>query len=397
MVVPAELLTVGYAEPIRRWLRERFASVQLIMFERLQFEDALEDVVLLLAHGTGGCDAFSLYHVHSAEDLDRFQQIDGFPVALNESGKWTELLLTVQQRQTFRRVAKRHFVDLGSYGSVELGTVTGSNDFFTLNEATRCQHSLLEGMHVRPISPPGTRHLRGVSFTQAHWEELRAQGAPVWLLHPDADDNHDGLLRYLAKGVAAGVDTAYKCQMRKPWWRPPLVAAPDLFFTYMSHFYPRLISNEARVSFVNSMHGVRLTHDVPDVTREALPILALNSLTLLGAEVFGRSYGGGILKMEPREAASLPVPKPAVLVEVWKRVGPERSKLIRLLEDGKWGDVVSRIDDVLLGDVLGLEADEAPSLYDATMALRSRRMGRALADGQESYATDSLALDNGQA
>ncbi len=69
MVLPAELLTVGYAEPIRTWLRKRFEKVNLVMFESLQFEDALEKVVLLLAEGTGGCEAFSLYAVDTAEDL----------------------------------------------------------------------------------------------------------------------------------------------------------------------------------------------------------------------------------------------------------------------------------------------------------------------------------------
>src|SRR5206468_8259796 len=45
MVMPAELLTVGYAEPVRRWLRRRFANVNLVLFERLQFAEALENVV----------------------------------------------------------------------------------------------------------------------------------------------------------------------------------------------------------------------------------------------------------------------------------------------------------------------------------------------------------------
>src|SRR5439155_16602743 len=46
MVLPAELLTVGYAEPVRQWLRRRFAAVKLVFFERRQFADALENVVL---------------------------------------------------------------------------------------------------------------------------------------------------------------------------------------------------------------------------------------------------------------------------------------------------------------------------------------------------------------
>src|SRR5207249_10417918 len=59
MVLPAELLTVAYAEPVRRWLRQRFGAVRIVLFERLQFHDALENVVLLMAEGTGGCDQFT--------------------------------------------------------------------------------------------------------------------------------------------------------------------------------------------------------------------------------------------------------------------------------------------------------------------------------------------------
>jgi hypothetical protein len=55
MVLPAELLTVHHAEPVRRWLRQRFAVVNLVIFERLQFRDAEEQVVMLVAHGRGPC------------------------------------------------------------------------------------------------------------------------------------------------------------------------------------------------------------------------------------------------------------------------------------------------------------------------------------------------------
>jgi adenine-specific DNA methylase len=374
MVLPAELLTVGYAEPVRRWLRERFAAVRLVLFETLQFSDALENVVLLLANGSGGCDGFSLYHVHDAQDLRRipFTEIQFTP---SDVGKWTELLLSMRERQLFKRVLREHFVGLTQYATVELGTVTGSNDFFTLTDETRTKYGLTESQ-LKKISPPGTRHLRGMAFTNADWESQREKGESVWILHPDPADRSRGLQRYVAMGKEQGIDQAYKCTVRTPWWRPPVVSAPDLFFTYMSHRFPRMVTNRAKVTFVNSMHGVRLRRDTPKMAREALSLLSLNSVTMLGAEVFGRSYGGGILKMEPSEAASLPVPSPRALLTAWEMLKGDRAAMDRELRTGLWTTVAARVDDVLLRQVMKLSQTDAEELAEAATKLRARRLGR---------------------
>jgi adenine-specific DNA methylase len=376
MVLPAELLSVGYAEPVRQWLRRRFASVKLVVFERLQFDDALENVVLLLAQGTGGCDAFSIYYVEDAEDLLRIQPFDEWAVALSDEGKWTDLFLTNRQRQTFRVVVDQHFAPLELYGPPELGTVTGANSYFALSEGTRAEFELDPGVHVIPISPPGTRHLQGMAFTRRDWRTLLESGERVWLLRPNAEDDSPGLRRYLQHGVDLGVPKAYKCQVRPNWWRPPAVPQPDLFFTYMSHRFPRLVTNRAGVTILNSMHGLRLGPGVSSIAREALPLLAFNSVTMLGAETQGRSYGGGILKMEPREAASLPVPNHDILGAAWSALRPERGRLDRQLRDGRWTSVVARVDEVLLRGVMRMGSQETALVQEAARTLRARRLSR---------------------
>lgn len=375
MVLPAELLTVSYAEPVRAWLRQRFEKVHLVLFEQLQFEDALEKVVLVLAEGSGGCDAFSLYHVEDAEDLRAVGPYVNWSVTPAAEGKWTDLLLPHRQRQLFKRVVAEHFVSLSDYGTTELGIVTGANSFFALSESTRLRYGLEENQLVR-ISPPGTKHLQGTAFSKQQWQALRQADERVWLLRPEPDDRRPGLQAYIKVGKAAGVDEAYKCQIRTPWWRAPMVPAPDLFFTYMSHRYPRLIANTANVTFVNSMHGVRLTGDFRTLAKAALPMLCLNSVTMLGAEVFGRSYGGGVLKMEPREAAILPMPSPLVLERAWHELRPHKDALERQLRAGTWTSVVKRVDAAVLGSAARLSEPDIASLLDAARALRVRRLGR---------------------
>ena len=379
MVVPAELLTVSYAEPIRRWLRSRFRAVSLVMFESLQFDHAEEQVVLLVARGTGGCDAFTLFHVHDADDLSRLHIFDASSAALNDGGKWTDLMLANATRQLFRRVSTAKFTRLDTFGTPELGAVTGANGFFALSEATRLKYGL-DVKLLKRISPPGTKHLKGLSFTRVQWEELKLTGQRVWLLHPEPKSTSPGLKRYVKHGEKLGVPEAYKCTIRTPWWRPPAVSAPDLFFTYMSHRYPRLITNAAGATFLNSMHGVRLRADCPPEAKQALPLLALNSMTMLGAEVLGRSYGGGILKMEPTEAASLPVPAPDALTAAWVQLRERRSSLDAALRRGEWVDVVREVDRVLLTDVMKLDAEEVATLRDAASLLRIRRTRQTEAD-----------------
>jgi len=374
MVVPAELLSVGYAEPVRQWLKSRFASVHLVLFEQLQFAGAEEQTVLLVARGSGGCSAFTLHHVRDASDLSRLHIYDANAFTPRPTGKWTELMIPEQARGILRSVTEAEFSSLDHFGNVELGTVTGANDYFTISESTRRQYHLIPNQDVVRTVPPGSRHLKGLQFTTGQWEQLRLTGERVWMLAPKSNSPSGGLAEYLEVGAERGVQLGYKCRGRKPWWRPPMVSAPDLFFTYMSHISPRLIANQAGTTFVNSMHGVRLSTDSD--LREALPFIALNTVTMLAAEVVGRGYGGGVLKLEPREASSLPLPNGPMAREAWRALSGRRAHLDELVRTGNLDVAASEVDSALICAGLSLNPDQRRVLQQALIRQRARRQGR---------------------
>ena len=74
----------------------------------------------------------------------------------------------------------------------------------------------------------------------------------------------------------------------------------------MSHLGPRLIVNDVGAWSSNLLHGVTLGLMAP--TPKALAAAMASSITLLSAEIEGRAYGGGVLKMETKETERLLVP-----------------------------------------------------------------------------------------
>ncbi len=181
---------------------------------------------------------------------------------------------------------------------------------------------------------------------------------------------------YIEAGEAVNVHKAYKCQVRTPWWRVPLVEPAEILLTYMNADTPRLCANRARVHHLNSVHGLYLRDGMVRTGMDLLPIAALNSMTLLGAETVGRAYGGGILKLEPKEADQLPVPTKAVLDDAQKVLSALRPQMAQVLRNGRLLDAVRLVDDALLVGQLGLSRAKVKALREAHADLSSRRTAR---------------------
>lgn len=348
LVLPAEMLTVNYAAPVREFLMQAFRRVRLVLFTERIFPGVMEDVVLLLAEGRGEgpTDHCELLQSRNGSTLAGLAESDVRRWRPADSDRWSGALLSDGASQLYAaRIASEDFVRLSEWGETTLGMVTGNNKFFSLTGEQVKALGLAPEDVVR-LSPPGSRHLRALSLTTRRLQALDKGGQATWLFRP-AGKPSEAALQYIAAGEKTGVDRAYKCRVRKPWWRVPYLRPADLLLTYMNADTARLCTNTAAVHHLNSVHGVYLADEHRPLGRDLLALAALNSVTLLGAELVGRSYGGGVLKIEPKEADRWPMPSPALVTARAEALSDVRRRVRDLVLSGRVFEASETVDAAL--------------------------------------------------
>ena len=372
MVIPAELLQVGYAAQLRKFLTDQFASITIVTFQKLLFDDAQQEVVLLLASkrasGRAGLDVIELEDDRQLAVYD-FQRHDRIALKSVEhtTEKWTQYHLAEAEIQLLRRLS--HDSAIGRFGdiaSVDVGLVTGKNEFFVLNRQVVEDRKLDE--HIIPIVGR-TVQTPGLLYTAADLTRDQETNARCYLFLPDGlafDDLPVAVQEYLAFGQREKFHEGYKCRIRKNWFVVPSIWRPDAFLFRQINRYPKLVLNETAATTTDTIHRVRFNDPA-----QVEPTVAAfhNSMTFAFSEVLGRSYGGGVLELEPNEADALPLPP-------LKSRGIDVRELDRYARDGHIEQLLDRTDDVYLRQGLGLNSTDVASLRAIWWKLSSRRTSR---------------------
>lgn len=376
LVLPAELLSVNYAAPVRRFLFDRFRDVQLVLFDEQVFPEAEADVVLLLADGylQGPAQHAIIRQSKNAADLASLGAgLIWTPV--DPAAKWTSSLIDPGAIEPLHELLQGGvFTNLETWGDTTLGIVTGNNKYFTLSPR-RVKELGLRRKELLRLSPPGSSHLRGLSLTKAMLAKLGREGQATYLFYP-SDPPSPEATAYIEDGHRTGVDTAYKCRVRKTWYQVPLVPAADLLLTCMNADTPRLTANDAGARHLNSVHGVYLNDEYRPLGCELLPLASLNSVSLLHAEIVGRAYGGGILKIEPKEADVWAMPSPDLVLACTDALRAIKQRVAAHLENGALLGAVAAVDRIILG-ASDLSARQIENIRQARAELAQRRTTRA--------------------
>lgn len=309
-VVPAELGHATYARTVIRYLLGHFDLVQVIAIRDKIFPHLSEDCWLLYCEGYGGQTESIVFSV-----LDRFAWMEHPPrrgVRVTQR-QWEQFNCRLRPFVLPSRVLDVYeslrdspgSKPLGALAKVGIGYVSGANEFFHLRP------SLAAAMDIpRRFLTPSVRNgrtLRNSAITAKTVEGWEQNDEPAFLLRIRRSDVLPaGVQRYLESGDGATARQTYKCRNRKPWYVVPDVHVPDAFLSYMSGTTPSLVRNDAGCVATNSVHVVMLK---ADVSIRSMQQMWKQPLTELSCEIEGHPLGGGMLKLEPREAARVVLSK----------------------------------------------------------------------------------------
>ena len=309
-VVPAAIGHAPYAAPLIEYLIRSFASVQIVAVREKLFPELSEDCWLLYADGRGG----------ATEEI-RFSVVDWF-VLSPEPPRQAVTVPVTEWRRTWNRRLRPYLLNervRGLYQSIavrqdsrvfsdlaeiRIGYVSGANRFFHLRPSEADSWRIPDD-YLQPTVRNG-RVLPHREVTVATIEEWLRRDEPIMLLRvPKNAELPPSVANYLATEQGRRARQAYKCRTRHPWYSVPDVKVPDFFLTYMSGRAPSLVRNSASATCTNALHAVRV-HREGDV--DLIERRWSSPFVRLSCELEGHPLGGGMLKLEPREAARVVLP-----------------------------------------------------------------------------------------
>ena len=379
MVIPAELLQVKYAAHLREFLSKFYSYITIITFKKLLFPSILQEIVLFLGEKNNSEHGINIVELDDSECLENYlHKLPGKtqlkPVD-HSTEKWTKYFLSKDEILLLRSLRNNpKLTNLGDFAEVDVGIVTGRNEFFVIDERRKSINSFSN--HLLNLVGRST-HLKGFIFKNQDWKEsLRnnAKGYLINLPNLEFDQLPKNYQEYIKWGEEEEFHKGYKCRIRNPWYTVPSVWVSDAFLLRQIYKYPKIVLNQTGAVCTDTIHRVRLKSTV---NKELATLCFLNSLTFAFSEIIGRSYGGGVLELEPNESENLPIP----LFSVPKTTLEELDSMIRNGDDIE--AILDITDKTLLKERLGLSNQKIMSLRNIWKKLSERRNNRKYAKSKK--------------
>jgi len=371
-VLPAELLQVSYAQPLREFLAKFYNTINIISFKKLIFPNIQQEVILLLCEKNKSnshlIEHLELLNADELQNLDVSKLKSPKKKIDFKSNKWTFYFLDQKEIDFLECLQVENTIPrFGNYTEVEVGITTGANPFFTVPLSIVKFYKLEK--YAKPLVGRSVQ-VPSVIFTYDDWIKNQNSEARTHLLtFPKMSElnGSSGARDYIAWGEETGVNKGYKCRIREEWQIVPSQRISDALFIRRNHTYPKLIINDAQAFTTDTMHRVTIKSNAKI---KALTASYYNSLSFAFSEICGRSHGGGVLELMPNEAEKILLPYNANNAELL----PEIDKIIRSNKD--ISKLLKITNEIILKENYGFTTSDIELADKIWKKLSKRRLNR---------------------
>ncbi len=310
-ITPTEFLDVRYGQAVKEALLDRCEIDEILVLEmdELAFEGVLTTSAITIAtKRESPSRRFRLVEGRLNGSIEKDREVELLADVAPAALPWTPLLPSRAER--IAPLLDGRTAKLGDYCRVRRGIATGDNSFFVLTRAEVEEWGIEERFLVPVVL--GSRDLPTEGPLDADFHASRIEGgarAFLFFCHEPIEAlRRTKALRYIEHGLELGLHERFNCRTRKPWYGVEPVAPADFFTTYMSRKRARIVRNLIGARCMTSLLNVWALSGVdPEALRPSLE----DSTNAQLLREFGRTYGGGLAKIEPGDLVALPIRPPA--------------------------------------------------------------------------------------
>ncbi len=338
-LIPSEFMDVKYGDVVKRYLTEQVSLQHIHRFdaEDMQFCDALVSSSILIfqkrepeqEHKVTFSLGGTLENPRVAKRILQRQ--------LGDITKWTSIP-SKSMSSVFRNVQRLNTTKtIGDLFEIRRGVATGANEFFILDREFAINKALPE-QFLRPILP-SPRYLNDEKILTANDGLLHVQPSLVLLdcnLEEAELANYPILQTYLDWGKSQGFADRYITRHRQPWFKQENRPPAPILCSYMSRSKSgksglRFFRNYSKAIATNVYLMLYPTQVIQNACENNENLLdELFDLLKQAKEEYllyeGRTYGGGLHKIEPKELARVQLPDHPIL----ERIGATPKQLFLL-------------------------------------------------------------------
>ena len=376
-VIPAEIMQVAYADDLRKYLSKHLSKITIISFNELLFEDAEQEVVVLIGTKKDKekeCLISNSLYDNLNDFIKEYDENNLKYEKILTNDKWTRYYLNEDENNVIEDIKKdKRFRRIGDIGLVNVGITTGNNDYFSLDDNYVKKYDLKK--YTKPLIGRSSQ-THGLVFNEDDWNKNVSKGVKAYLLTINENVNVEDMSKEQQEYIKIGEDNeenkGYKCRIRKKWYSVPSIWIPDAFLLRRSNIYPKFVLNGIDAVSTDTMHRIKIKEKYDN---KKILLSYYNSISFAFTELCGRSYGGGVLEILPKEAENIIIPNIDDMDE------QNVNRLVEILDDNIRNkkdirDAINIMDKEILEDYLGISTNTINMYRKIWKTLNERRMNR---------------------